>query len=71
MLSLSKINDNLGMVYILLRKLDIKISSHYAHLGKTEPDLVLKPYNSDWDSNLWTGSLTQTKPTLGLELTVF
>lgn len=38
-LSLSKINANLGVVYILLREL-VRKSSHYAYLGKAEPDLM-------------------------------
>lgn len=50
MLSPSKINAVLGVVYILLREL-VKISSSYAHLGKTELDLMLKPKNLDWNSN--------------------
>lgn len=38
-LSLSKINANLGVLYILLREL-VNKSSHYAHLGESEPDLM-------------------------------
>lgn len=49
-MSPSKINADLGVVYILLREL-VKISNSYAHLGKTELDLVLKPKNLHWDSN--------------------
>ena len=50
MLSPSKIDADLGVVYIVLREL-VKISNSFAHFGETELDLVLKPKNLDWNSN--------------------